>query len=93
MAESPAEQRGTGGIWGAYSIVTAKDGRFEFSEFAPIQQLPDLDPDTLPPPNPDYAATTTSTAAPASGANMNMTPDFPSAARGPSLNAYEAHTR
>ena len=91
VAESPAEQRGTGGIWGAYSIVTAKDGRFEFSKFAPIQQLPDLDPDTLPPPNPDYARNYDQYGGAGFWRNMNMTPDFPSASRAV-LNAYETHT-
>ena len=91
VAESPAEQRGTGGIWGAYSIVTANDGKFEFSKFAPIQQLPDLDPDTLPPPNPDYARNYDQYGGAGFWRNMNMTPDFPSASRAV-LNAYEAHT-
>jgi hypothetical protein len=91
VAESPAEQRGTGGIWGAYSIVTVDDGDFHFSAFNPIQQLPDLDPNLLPPPNPDYRANYDQFGGAGFWRNMNMTPDFPSAARAV-LNAYEEHT-
>ena len=91
VAESPAEQRGTGGIWGAYSIVTVEHGRFRFSSFEPIQQLPDLDPDRLPAPNPDYRANYDQYGGAGFWLNMNMTPDFPSAARAV-LNAYEEHT-
>ncbi|MEX0754559.1 MAG: DUF4012 domain-containing protein [Actinomycetota bacterium] len=40
-AESPAELRGTGGILGAYSIMTVADGRFRFGEFLPVQTLSD----------------------------------------------------
>ncbi|HEY6568295.1 MAG TPA: DUF4012 domain-containing protein [Actinomycetota bacterium] len=91
VAESPAEQRGTGGIWGAYSIVTVRDGRFHFAPFKPIQRLPDLDVDQLPAPNPDYRANYDQYGGAGFWRNMNMTPDFPSAARAV-LNAYELHT-
>ena len=91
VAESPAELRGTGGIWGAYSIVTVEFGRFRFSPFAPIQQLPDLDPDLLPAPNPDYRINYDQYGGAGFWRNMNMTPDFPSAARAV-LNAYEEYS-
>jgi hypothetical protein len=90
-AESPAELRGTGGIWGAYSIVTVRDGTFHFSTFLPIQQLPDLDPKLLPPPNPDYDRNYDQYGGAGFWRNMNMTPDFPSAARAV-LNAYEQYS-
>ena len=35
-AQNPAELRGTGGLIGAYSILTIDDGRFHFSPFGPI---------------------------------------------------------
>ncbi len=92
VAESPAELRGTGGLWGAYSIVTVDGGRFDFSAFAPIQQLPDLDPDSLPAPNPDFRRNYDQYGGAGFWRNMNMTPDFPSAARA-ALNAYEAYTK
>ncbi len=91
VAESPAEQRGTGGIWGAYSIVTVRDGRFHFAPFKPIQRLPDLDVDGLPAPNPDYRANYDQYGGAGFWRNMNMTPDFPSAARAV-MNAYEVHS-
>ena len=91
VAESPAELRGTGGYWGAYSIVTAQDGRFNFSPFRPIQRLPDLDADLLPEPNPDYRTNYDQFGGAGFWRNMNMTPDFPSASRAV-LNAYEEVT-
>jgi hypothetical protein len=91
VAESPAEARGTGGIWGAYSILSVRDGRFRFSPFRPIQLLPDLDPDLLPAPNPDYRRNYDQYGGAGFWRNMNMTPDFPSAARA-ALNAYEEQT-
>jgi len=88
VAESPAEARGTGGIWGAWSIITVEDGRFRFSEFQPIQRLPDLPPDEVPEPNPDYRANYDQYGGAGFWRNMNLTPDFPSAARAV-LAAYE----
>jgi hypothetical protein len=81
VAESPAEARGTGGIWGAWSIMTAEDGRVTFSEFQPIQRLPDLPPDQVPEPNPDYGRNYNQYGGAGFWRNMNLTPDFPSAAR------------
>lgn len=88
VAESPAEARGTGGLWGAYAIVTADEGRFTFSEFQPIQRLPDLAPDEVPEPNPDYRTNYDQYGGAGFWRNMNLTPDFPSAARAV-LAAYE----
>jgi hypothetical protein len=88
VAESPAEARGTGGIWGAWSIITVDDGRFTFSEFQPIQRLPDLAPDEVPEPNPDYGRNYDQYGGAGFWRNMNLTPDFPSAARAV-LAAYE----
>ncbi|MGZ5328466.1 MAG: DUF4012 domain-containing protein [Actinomycetota bacterium] len=88
VAESPAEARGTGGIWGAWSIITVDDGRFTFSDFQPIQRLPDLAPDEVPEPNPDYGTNYDQYGGAGFWRNMNLTPDFPSAARAV-LTAYE----
>ena len=88
VAESPAEARGTGGIWGAWAILTVEDGRFSFSEFQPIQRLPDLQPDEVPAPNPDYHRNYDQYGGAGFWRNMNLTPDFPSAARAV-LAAYE----
>ncbi|HYY07144.1 MAG TPA: DUF4012 domain-containing protein, partial [Actinomycetota bacterium] len=81
LAQNPAELRGTGGIWGAYAIVEARDGRFSFSSFAPIQSLEDAAPGTVSPPNADYERNYGQYGAPGFWLNINMTPDFPSAAR------------
>ena len=88
VAESPAEARGTGGIWGAWSILTVQNGRFSFSPFQPIQRLPDLPPDQVPAPNPDYRRNYDQYGGAGFWRNMNLTPDFPSAARA-ALAAYE----
>jgi Protein of unknown function (DUF4012) len=81
FAQNPAELRGTGGIWGAYAIVRARDGRFSFSPFAPIQSLDGAPRGAVDPPNPDYERNYGQYGAPGYWLNTNMTPDFPSAAR------------
>jgi hypothetical protein len=91
-AENPAELRGTGGLIGAYSILRVSDGRMSFSSFRPIQSLPLLNPNDVTPPNPDYHRLYD----PQRGGdgfwlNVNMTPDFPSAAEA-ILTGYQAAT-
>jgi len=81
FAENPAELRGTGGLWGAYSILRLEAGRLSFSRFRPVQTLRILSPDAAPSPNPDYRRNYERWGAPGYWLNMNMTPDFPSAAR------------
>jgi hypothetical protein len=81
FAEDPAELRGTGGLWGAYSIVQARLGRFTFSPFRPVQTLPTLPVGRVDPPNPDYERNYRQYGAPGYWLSTNMTPDFPSAAR------------
>lgn len=80
-AENPAELRGTGGLIGAYSILTVRDGRFSFSPFRAIQSLPLLDPGAVEPPSLDYARNYNHYRS-GNGfwLNANMTPHFPSAA-------------
>jgi hypothetical protein len=81
FAENPAELRGTGGFWGAFAILTVRDGNMSFSAFRPIQALQDLEPDEVPEPNPDYGENYNQDGGAGFWRNMNMTPDFPSAAR------------
>jgi hypothetical protein len=74
-ASNPAEARGTGGFLGAYSVLTANEGRLSMSPFESISNLPSPSPSAVAPPNPDYAARYP-------GAwtfwrNINLTPDFP----------------
>ena len=46
-ASNPAELRGTGGLIGAYAILTMDRGKFSFSDFRPIQSLPRPNVDTF----------------------------------------------
>lgn len=89
VAENPAELRGTGGLWGAYAILTFRDGRAAMGDSAPTQSLPEVSSDEIVPPGPDYHANYDQFGGAASWHNMNMTPDFPSAARA-ALGNWEA---
>lgn len=91
VAESPAEQRGTGGIWGAYAVLTANDGRLTVSPFKGVLTLKQLPPDAVPAPNPDYRRNYDAYGGAGSFRDLNMTPDFPSAAKA-ALGNYEAST-
>ena len=92
FAENPAELRGTGGLWGAFAIVQARDGRFTVSPFRPVQSLPVLPPEQVPVPFPEYRRNYGQYGAPTYWINVNMTPDFPSAARA-ALAVWEATGR
>lgn len=91
-AENPAELRGTGGLIGAYSILTIQQGRLHFTRFRPIQSLPLLRTDQVAPPNPDYARNYDQfRGGKRFWTAINVTPDFPSAAAAIE-NAYEKAT-
>jgi hypothetical protein len=79
-AQNPAELRGTGGLIGSYSILTVHRGKLEFGDFRPVTELETVPPERIDPPNPDYAAVYDSFSARGYWSNINMTPDFPSAA-------------
>lgn len=79
-AQNPAELRGTGGLMGAYAILTLDDGRFRFSPFRPIQDLPTYSPDEIEPPSEEFAQNYDRFGGAGFWVNMNMTPHFPSAA-------------
>lgn len=81
FAENPAELRSTGGLWGAFSVLTMRDGRLELARFRPIQVLRVLSPDVVPAPNPDYRANYDQYGGAGMWRSMNISPDFPSAAR------------
>ncbi len=91
-ASNPAELRGTGGLIGAYAILTVDDGRLSFSDFRPVQSLPLLNVADVPSPSSEYS-TNFDYARTGVGfwVNINMTPDFPLAARATWL-AYRAAT-
>ncbi|MGH2546087.1 MAG: DUF4012 domain-containing protein [Actinomycetota bacterium] len=77
-AQNPAELRGTGGLIGAFAILTATEGHIEVGPFRDVQRLKPADVSTLSPPNPDYETLYGTNYQDMS--NINMTPDFPSAA-------------
>ena len=91
IAESPAEQRGTGGIWGAYTVMTARDGRLTFEPFSQLADFPEISPDELPAPSPDYRENYDQYGGAGAWSDLNMTPDLPSASRAV-LSAFEHAT-
>ena len=91
IAESPAEQRGTGGLGGAYAILEADEGSLEIGPFRPIRSLPEATPDQVPAPNPDYRRIWDPYGGAGSWRDLNMTPDLPSAGRA-ALSLYEFGT-
>jgi hypothetical protein len=91
-AQNPAELRGTGGVIGAYAILTVDDGMLSFSPFRPIQTLPDLSVDAVPSPSEEYSHNYDEFR----GEDrfwlaINLTPDFPTAASA-IVDAYEVAT-
>jgi uncharacterized protein DUF4012 len=89
LAENPAEPRGTGGLWGAFAILRVERGRFGFSSFRPVQTIGSLPPDEVPAPNPNYRRNYDQFGGAGHWVSMNLTPDFPSAARA-ALATWEA---
>jgi hypothetical protein len=79
-AQNPAELRGTGGLVGSYAILTLDRGTFNLGPFRDVNVLPDPDPSSVEPPNPDYARIYGDYLEPSPWSNANMTPDVPSAA-------------
>lgn len=53
-AANPAEERGTGGLIGAYSILTIDHGALSFSDFRPVQSLPPMASGTWRSPSQEY---------------------------------------
>jgi hypothetical protein len=89
VAQNPAELRGTGGFMGAYTILTAQDGRLDFGEFGAPYELADIPIGEIEPPNADYAARYNRFGGPGAWPNINATPDFPSA--GSAITSAYAH--
>ena len=89
---NPAELRGTGGLIGAYAMLTVDRGRLSFSDFLPIQSLPRADVSEIPSPSQEYSDNfdfyRTGLGL---WVNTNMTPDYPLAAEALWL-TYQATT-
>ena len=79
-AQNPAEMRGTGGFIGAFAILTVDEGRMRLGGFERITSLRSLGVGDVEPPNPDYAERYNQYGGASFWQNINMTPDFPSAA-------------
>ena len=81
-AQNPAELRGTGGFIGSYTILTVNDGRIHLGPFAAIQDLPNLKiKDDIPVPNESFGRRYRPFGSHVFWFNINLTPDFPSAAQ------------
>jgi hypothetical protein len=78
--QNPAESRGTGGLIGVYSILTVRDGALSMSSFGDVAALPTVPEGSVRPPNESYATRYGRFQALSNWSNVNMTPDFPSAA-------------
>jgi hypothetical protein len=78
--QNPAEIRGTGGLVGVYSVMTADHGRLSFGEFEPDSSAPRIEAGSVPPPNADYGRIYGQFGGQTSWSNFNMTADGPSAA-------------
>jgi hypothetical protein len=79
-AASPSELRGSAGLIGAYALMEADDGRMSFGDFLPVQGIGNLDPGQVAPPDPSLATRYDRYGGTGFWLNINMTPDFPSAA-------------
>lgn len=79
-AANTAELRGSGGLVGAFAIATLNEGAVSFSEFAPSNSLQDLPSTEVPAPNDDFHARYDRYGGAGFWQNLNMTPDFPTAA-------------
>jgi hypothetical protein len=78
-AQNPAELRGTGGLVGAFAVLTIETGRIELGPFSDIDDLHSARP-PIEPPTEEFAALYGDLGALEDFSNVNMTPDFPSAA-------------
>jgi hypothetical protein len=93
VAQNPAELRGTGGLWGAYAIMTLDHGHVHVSRSRPRDALKSFPAGRVPDPSTDYARNYDGYGGAGSWKNMNMTPDMPSAARAALANyALGEHT-
>lgn len=79
-AATPSELRGTGGLVGAYAQMTVRDGAVTFGPFVPASALPRAVDDPPRPPSEEYRRRYGEFAAAGHWSNVNMTPDFPTAA-------------
>lgn len=77
-AQNPAELRGTGGLVGAFAVLTFEDGRMRLGPFRDSNILSTEQP--IEAPSPEFESLYGDLGALTGFSNVNMTPDFPSAA-------------
>ncbi|GGT30316.1 hypothetical protein GCM10010271_37970 [Streptomyces kurssanovii] len=87
--ENAAEARGTGGLPGAFAVLTAKEGRLRFEDFGNDTELSDIRAAVDLPD--EYAKLYGPNAPTSTWVNTNLSPHFPYAAR-IWTTAWHAHT-
>jgi hypothetical protein len=82
-AENNAELRGRGGYIGSLGVLSAHRGRLSLSDFEPTGELPPLpqDPTLNNTVDPEYLVRYAHLGGTVGWQNLNMSPDFPTAAR------------
>jgi hypothetical protein len=80
VASNPAEPRGTGGYFGSYAVMVIDQGAFELGGWTPAYDLETRLTRDIDPPNPSYARRYDPFGGAGFWQNINMTPDFPTAA-------------
>jgi len=80
-AQNPAELRGTGGFMGAYTILTADEGRLDFDRMRSITELRDLSPKQAPPAPDGFGEPFAGFGGTGFWRNLNMDPHAPTVGR------------
>ena len=80
-ASNPTETRGTGGFLGAFTVMTVDGGEMTFGPVTPVQDLVNVPAGELPWPDPSLEQRYDAYGGSGNWMNINLTPDFPSAAR------------
>ncbi|WP_370328363.1 DUF4012 domain-containing protein [Euzebya sp.] len=79
-AANPTESRGSGGFLGAYTVMQAVEGELSFGEVVITEDLPTIPAGRLPWPDESLEERYGRDGGSGFFLNLNMTPDFPSAA-------------
>lgn len=80
VAGNPTESRGSGGFFGAYTIMEAVNGELTFSPVSPTQDLQEVPRGRIPWPDESLEERYDKYGGTGFFLNLNMTPDFPAAA-------------
>jgi hypothetical protein len=80
VASNPAEPRGTGGYLGSYAVIEIDQGAFDIGDWTAAYDLETMPARDVDPPNSSYARRYDGFGGAGFWQNINMTPDFPTAA-------------